>query len=191
MKSKIFVMMAGIPASGKSSARRALAKYLKDQYGVRSMVINKDRIRKEIKEANPEMTLEEVIEAGRKESFNRLEIWAKSDSIPVCIWDNISQDVFDRKTVLDYLNEETTLICAIHMNRDTYFCKKHNTAVDRDPVPVEVIFKWNRRFQQPIYAEGFHVIFHVDGTHKLNPEKFVARINEFPNTVLKPEVGYK
>ena len=191
MKSKIFVMMAGIPASGKSSARRALAKYLKDQYGIRSMIINKDQIRKEIKEANPEASLEYTITMGHDEALNRLKLWAESKNVPVCIWDNISADVFDRKTALSYLNEETTLICAIHMNRDTYFCKKHNTAVDRDPVPVEVIFKWNRRFQQPIYAEGFHVIFHVDGTHKLNPEKFVARINEFPNTVLKPEVGYK
>lgn len=181
-KKKIFIMLTGLPASGKTTARKLLSQYLYHIYGIKSQIINKGEIRLDIQATNTKMNMDEINAAAKRSSMSMLSCWKSDPKFPVCIWDNISQDVFSRMPILDELktNEDDILICALHMNRDLQFCRKHNNDPDRNPVPDKVVNIWGRRYQQPIYEEGFHIIYHIDGTHKLTPEKFMCRVMDFP-----------
>lgn len=179
-KKKIFIMLSGLPASGKTTARKALTHYLYHTYGIKSQIINKNELRLDLKANRSDTEQSDVNAIVKDMAYSMLKCWKSDPNFPVCIWDNLSQDVFSRKPILDEIQSDEVLVCAIHMNRDLYFCKKNNNNSDRYPVPDKVINIWARRYQQPIYEEGFHVIYHIDGTHKLTPEKFIKRVMEFP-----------
>ena len=194
MKKRIFIMMAGLPASGKTTTRKDIVHYLKEHYYIHTFIINRDELMESRKQSkaykqNP-CTYTELKDYAKRASFLQLSYWLNASSAwPVCIWDNTSLDVFTRKEVLEKLSDEDTIICAVHMNRDTAFCKKHNDDPGHVPEPLKSMISMSRRIQQPIFKEGFHVIHHVDGNHRLSVERFIDKINTFPNSVLKKDVS--
>ena len=175
-KKKIFIMLTGLPASGKTTARKLLSQYLYHIYGIKSQIINKDEIRLDIQATNTKMNMDEINAAAKRSSMSMLSCWKSDPKFPVCIWDNISQDVFSRMPILDELktNEDDILICALHMNRDLQFCRKHNNDPDRNPVPDKVVNIWGRRYQQPIY----------DAIVKMDFEILMKRIPESHRSII-------
>lgn len=102
-KKKIFIMLTGLPASGKTTSRKTLAHYLYHTYGIKSQIINKDEIRLDIQATNTKMSTYEINAAAKRSSMSMLSCWKSDPKFPVCIWDNISQDVFSRMPILDEL----------------------------------------------------------------------------------------
>lgn len=181
-------MMVGLPASGKTTTTNEIVKYLKDSYGIHSFVIDRNHLmaaRRQSKayKANP-CTYTELKNYAKRAAMTQLSYWlANSDPWPVCIYDNTCLDVFTRKELLEQIPEEDTIICAIHMNRDTPFVKAHNLDKGHEEVPLKELIAMCRRIQQPIFREGFHVIYHVDARHHLAVERFLEKVKIFHNTV--------
>lgn len=182
MKDRIFVILVGVPGSGKSLTTQELAHYAKVNFGLESYTINMDRIRAQYcGDAADQSKNDQVFDLA----IEKLAKWAKTPNPnrKLMFWDNMSLTVHQRKGVLDCIDESNTIICAVHMNRLYAFCKDHNRDLGRVPVPDSVLFSANRRIQQPVSDEGFHVIYHVDGNKYINAERFFQSVMRF-----RPEI---
>lgn len=191
MKQRIFVMMCGLPGSGKTTAAKELQKYVFDKYGITPWCINKDAIYQPyLRGVGRDMPIERLMEINNfviGRAYAMLKDWTKQTENPVCIWDNASDtsDAFDRKSILDYLNDETDLFTVIHMNKNLTYCKNRTKLPGSTFVRDRFINACADGFQQPIYKEGFHYIFRVGEHDQFDPEVFMNDISKF-NTVLDP-----
>ena len=186
--SKILVVMCGMPGSGKTTSCEELKRHFKEQFNINSTYINRDSIATQM--GYDRLNLH--VDHSRKvlaEALSRLDRWAlDEDTNPICLWDNTDINYLKRQVVLDKLDafrdedpkKDKFIICAIHMNRSIMFCKEHNQE-RKYKVPDSAIQRFYRNQQQPIYEEGFDIIFHVDGKKRLAINPFIAKLSQFVN----------
>lgn len=185
---KIFITMVGMPGSGKTTSCEELKRHFKEQFNINSTYINRDSIATQM--GYDRLNLH--VDQGCKvlaEALSRLDRWAlDEDTNPICLWDNTDINYLKRQVVLDKLDafrdedpkKDKFIICAIHMNRSIMFCKEHNQE-RKYKAPDSAMQRFYRNQQQPIYEEGFDIIFHVDGNKRLAINPFIAKLSQFVN----------
>lgn len=177
MKEKIYIMMVGLPASGKTTSTRALQVYFSKEKNMKCVVSNKVDMRSRLL-GNP-------LDQSRNRDIARLHLnnirkWRTGEiDADVFIDNNVNLNVFKRLEALKLLRKdfgedsEQPYICAIYMRRTYSFCRMHNlTRTDGKSVPESVIDSMENHFQQPLLQEGFHHVFKVKGNDRLIPNKW-------------------
>ena len=190
---KVFIMLVGEPASGKTATNWSLYNYIGNIYknGTPTMfcydtvypqVINSKEFKsKEFPKENlkNDYIRDQIIAIGQQ-AVSRWAIKKDEDASSVMIYDDRNLTVYDRKRILGRLPEGTIKV-AIHMNRIPTFCRNHNGNSGHREVSTNTLICASRTIQQPIYDEGFHVIHHVDANHHLRDHKVISKIATFSN----------
>lgn len=183
---KILIVMCGMPGSGKTTTATDLKRALNDQFGVKCTYINRDTIATDMGYNRIALHIDQSMKV-LKDAYDRLDRWAlNEDTNPVCIWDNTNINLPKRKELLDKMDAhrdpdpimDSFIICAIHMNRSIAFCKENNRN-RKYVVPESAMQRMYRNQQQPIYAEGFDIIFHVDSNKRLSTAPFFLKLSKF------------
>lgn len=183
---KILIVMCGMPGSGKTTSCEELIRHFRDKFNVGATYINRDSISAHMGydrlNLYPDQSRKVLAEA-----LTRLDRWVLNyDSRPICLWDNTDINYFKRKVILDKLDafrdedpkNDNFIICAIHMNRSIMFCKEHNRS-RKYVIPDASMQRFYRNQQQPVYEEGFDIVFHVDGNKRLAIDPFIHKISQF------------
>ena len=159
---KIFVVMCGIPGSGKSTQAKALKEAWIDE-GATAEVISRDSIRFDLlgKDDAYFRYEKEVI----KRYYKKLTDAIKDPWVDVIIADSTNVNRKARKVLMELAREADPsihLIAAVLVDNPEE-CKRRNTKrTDRARVPDDVIDKMARQFEMPSVLEGFDEIWLVE-----------------------------
>ena len=180
---KIYIMICGLPGSGKTTTATFLKEWLKEQHpelDAKILSMNRlanlkypwliDRMKIGALNKDEEYKVEECY-------FESLAMLLNDDKTDIIIDDNLNLNTFVRKWVLDNVGDKA-VVGAINMNRNIHFCEKH-IADHVPPTPRAFLYECSRRYQQPIYEEDFWAIHNVDEKRRLNDNnarKFMERM---------------
>lgn len=155
-----FVMMVGIPGSGKSTVADKL-KYIMENEGEKKdkiIILSSDALRREILGSEESQENNGLIFSEMKK--RSLEAILEGKNV---IYDATNTTIKNRKSILEELNK-SNIKCykiAYIMNTPFKICLDQNEQRER-VVPSEVLFKFRNSFQLPLKQEGFDNIIIYD-----------------------------
>lgn len=180
---KIYIMICGLPGSGKTTTATFLKEWLKEQHpelDAKILSMNRlanlkypwliDRMKIDALDKDKKYEVEQFY-------FDSLAMLLNDDDTDIIIDDNLNLNAFTRKYVLDKVGDKA-VVGAINMNRNIHFCEKY-IADHEPPTPRAFLYECSRRYQQPIYEEDFWAIHNVDEKRRLNDNnarKFMERM---------------
>lgn len=193
---KIYIMICGLPGSGKTTTATFLKEWLKEQHpelDAKILSMNRlanlkypwliDRMKIDALDKDKKYEVEQFY-------FDSLAMLLNDDDTDIIIDDNLNLNAFTRKYVLDKVGDKA-VVGAINMNRNIHFCEKH-IADYMPPTPRAFLYECSRRYQQPIYEEDFWAIHNVDEKRRLNDNnarKFMERM--FRHATVQAETDEK
>ena len=193
---KIYIMICGLPGSGKTTTATSLKEWLKEQhpeFDAKILSMNRlanlkypwliDRMKIDALDKDKKYEVEQFY-------FDSLAMLLNDDDTDIIIDDNLNLNAFTRKWVLDKVGDKA-VVGAINMNRNIHFCEKH-IADHEPPTPRAFLYECSRRYQQPIYEEDFWAIHNVDEKRRLNDNnarKFMERM--FKHATVQAETDEK
>lgn len=146
-KKPLFIMMSGIPGSGKSTKAKKFAKFF-DKIAVLSTDDYREKITGNVNDLSRD---EEVFDAIYKD-MRKFLIEKKS-----VIYDATNMNIKDRRRALEAVSGINCYKISHLMNVDFKECKKRNSQRDR-VLPEEVLYKFLYKFELPTKLEGFDLI---------------------------------
>ena len=193
---KIYIMICGLPGSGKTTTATSLKEWLKEQHpelDAKILSMNRlanlkypwliDRMKIDALDKDKKYEVEQFY-------FDSLAMLLNDDDTDIIIDDNLNLNAFTRKWVLDKVGDKA-VVGAINMNRNIHFCEKH-IADHEPPTSRAFLYECSRRYQQPIYEEDFWAIHNVDEKRRLNDNnarKFMEKM--FRHATVQAETDEK
>lgn len=165
------IIMVGLSASGKSTIAKGLAEDYK------AVIVSSDAIREEIcgnvsDQSNNEEVFKIFHKRIRKYLYEKRNVIADATNITMK----------SRRAIINNVKKMDVEIIAYIVPKRIEECIRDN--VDREhPVPEEVIYKQEKRFQIPFLEEGFdNIIIHnfdFSLRYKLYPLEIIIKMDDF------------
>lgn len=157
----VFVMMVGIAGSGKSSVATKLKHQVLKEENLKEKqieIFSSDNLREELLgDINDQTQNDRIFSEMKKRTLEALK---KNNSV---IYDATNLSVKDRRGILNAIEEQKIDCFKIAYIIPTPLALCVTNTINRNRiVPLDVLQRMVRKFQIPIYQEGFHFIF-VEG----------------------------
>lgn len=143
----LFIMMSGIPGSGKSTKAKEFAKFFD-----KIEILSSDNYREKITGNINDMSRDEEVFDALYKTMRKFLIEGKS-----VIYDATNINIKDRRRALEMIRDINCYKISHLMNVNFEECKKRNSQRDR-VLPEEVLYKFLYKFEVPTKLEGFDLI---------------------------------
>lgn len=173
----MFVMLIGLPGSGKSTVAQKIVETNKD-YNYK--IFSSDNYRFEILgDINCQTKNDKVFKA----LYEDMKLWLQSGDDYAAIFDATNISYKDRRRCLDYLKNVKTFKYAVVINPPIEICIEQDKNRDRT-VGEEVIKKMVSRFDCPQLFEGFDNIYFLNTKNDekkdwIEKETLIQRMQNF------------
>ena len=134
----LFIMMSGIPGSGKSTKAKEIAKKLN-----KSEILSSDKYREKITGDINDMSRDEEVFNTLYKDMHKFLVEGKS-----VIYDATNMNIKDRRRALEVIRDIDCYKISHLMNVNFEECKKRNFQRDR-VLPEEVLYKFLYKFEVP------------------------------------------
>lgn len=176
---KQFIMLVGLPGSGKSIVRHELTK-IYDAKNRPYQVLCPHKMRKALTGNALDLEREDDI---KKMCKDKIHNWLTESSTvfsnDVLIYEASNIDVFTRRELLDLMSRTVIKKAAIYMDKSFAYCIQNNLKRDFDErVPDFVMSKLAHQIQQPIKQEGFNDIISITYDIKIYSDRFIRDIEK-------------